>query len=87
MTHTEIVKEFRKIEKYLQSRARDIKKQYGEKPEFESEMDAWHFELLMQVCKTVKEEETELFGPLIKVDVPNMQFAHYGYSVVVEEEE
>ena len=82
MTHEEIIKEFREISKYLQSRAKDIKARHGEVPDFANEMDKWHYELLMQVCKTVVEESKSI-TPYIKVEVPDMTFAHGSYGVAI----
>lgn len=58
MTHEEIVKELRKIGKYLQSKAKDIKARYGETPEFEDEVDKADYELLMDVCQAVREPQS-----------------------------
>ena len=81
MTHEEIVKELREIKKYLESKAQDIKARYGEKPELENEMDRWHYELLMQVCRTV--QECECARSYIRVEVPDMQFARAWYGIEI----
>ena len=84
MTHEEIVKEFRKIGKYLQNRAKDIKARYGENPVLANEEDKWHYELLMQVCQTVQEHQC--IRPYIEVQVPDIRVAHNGYGVALTDE-
>ena len=81
MTHDEIVKEFRRISKYLQSRAKDINVRNGENRDFANEMDKWHYELLMQVCATVQEPQS--VTPYIKIDVPDMRYAHGTYGIEI----
>ena len=81
MTHEEIVKEIREIRDYLEKKAEDLKARNGEQPKFENEMDAWHYELLMQVCRTVQEPES--VRPYIKVEVPEMRFAKAGYGIEI----
>ena len=81
MTHEEIIREFREIEKYLKGKAESLKEQYGDKPEFATEQDEWHYELLMQVCRTVQESES--VRPYIKVEVPEMRFAKAGYGIEI----
>lgn len=81
MTHEEIIKEFREIREYLESRAEDIKARYGETPDFANEMDAWHYELLMQVCATIQEPQS--IRPYMRVEVPDMKFAHSAYGIAI----
>lgn len=79
MTHQELVKEFREICEYLHEKAEIVKARYGEKPEIASEQDEWHYEILMQVCKTV--EERDGVRPQITVSIPDMQYGHGVYGI------
>ncbi|MBQ3347103.1 MAG: hypothetical protein II876_04785 [Synergistaceae bacterium] len=83
MTHEEIVRELQEIRKYLEGKAEGLKARYGDKPDFATEMDEWHYELLMQVCRTVREQESVCLGAYLEVQVPDMQFAHGGYGVEI----
>ena len=81
MTHEEIVKEIREIRDYLEKKAEDLKARNGEQPKFENEMDAWHYELLMQVCATVQEPKS--VNLYIKIEVPDMKFARTSYGIKI----
>ena len=83
MTHEEIVKEFRKIEKYLHSRAKDIKTRYGDEPDFASEKDEWHYKLLMQVCQTIQERKSACLGAYMEVQVPDINYARNRYGIEI----
>ena len=85
MTHEEIIKEFMRIRKYLQSRAKDIKARHGEKPDFANEMDEWHYEILMQLYKVIQEHEcvNSVNGTYLSVDVRHPSGLGFGCGIEI----